>query len=94
MTKKKFPYILIKDAKGGFRTHIVGGNGEKVMTSEVLETPQAVKKNLIACELVHFGRIFHQTMSQSELFTNVIHNDIRYEGKSEAIYKMFKIEKG
>jgi len=47
MAKKKFPYILIKDAKNGFRTQLVGGNGEPLMTSEVLESAKAVKVNLV-----------------------------------------------
>jgi uncharacterized protein YegP (UPF0339 family) len=48
MAKKKLPFIRINDAKGGFRTQLVGGNGEPLMTSEVIETVAAVKKNLVA----------------------------------------------
>lgn len=48
MAKKKLPFIRIKDAKGGFRTQLVGGNGEPLMTSEILESVAAVKKNLVA----------------------------------------------
>ena len=96
MAKKKFPYILIKDAKNGFRTQLVGGNSEPLMTSEVLESAKAVKVNLGACYSATLQRrrfnIFTSAAKKCEELAKFC--DIRYTGKSEAIYKMFKIEKG
>jgi len=94
MAKKKFPYILIKDAKNGFRTQLVGGNGEPLMTSEVLESAKAVKVNLGAVYAATLQqRKFHSSMlnTLTEYQKKVIGCEIRYTGKSEAIYKMFKI---
>jgi uncharacterized protein YegP (UPF0339 family) len=88
---KKFPYILIKDAKNGFRTQLVGGNGEPLMTSEVLETPKAVKINLLAVELATTAKDFQANYSKSDSMSALMMNDIRYTGKSKAIYKLFQI---
>jgi len=93
MAKKKFPYILIKDAKNGFRTQLVGGNGEPLMTSEVLESAKAVRKNLEAVELATTAVSWKPEYSKIDLATAMMQNELRYTGKSEAIYKMFKIEK-
>ena len=93
MAKKKFPYILIKDAKNGFRTQLIGGNGEPLMTSEVLESAKAVQKNLMAVELATTSQSWRPGCSKSDTVTALMQNEIRYTGKSEAIYKMFKIEK-
>lgn len=95
MAKKKFPYILIKDAKNGFRTQLVGGNGEPLMTSEVLESAKAVKVNLGACYCALVPRRgFAYSNNSAKLHEGMaMLCDIRYTGKSEAIYKMFKIEK-
>jgi uncharacterized protein YegP (UPF0339 family) len=93
MAKKKFPYILVKDAKNGFRTQLVGGNGEPLMTSEVLESAKAVRKNLSAVELATTAKSWKPEYSNSDICTALMLNDIRYTGKSEAIYKMFEIEK-
>jgi len=99
MAKKKFPYILIKDAKNGFRTQLVGGNGEPLMTSEVLESAKAVKVNLVAA-VRSLSIKEHQTeVSDKQIGDGMViqikanNLDLRYTGKSEAIYKMFKIEK-
>ena len=96
MAKKKFPYILIKDAKNGFRTQLVGGNGEPLMTSEVLESAKAVKVNLGACYSALVPRREYPYSSNTiKIYEDMAKGcDIRYTGKSEAIYKMFKIEKG
>jgi len=94
MAKKKFPYILIKDAKNGFRTQLVGGNGEPLMTSEVLESAKAVKVNLGACYSATLQRKRFGFFSPAKEYERlVMFCEIRYTGKSEAIYKMFKIEK-
>jgi len=100
MAKKKFPYILIKDAKNGFRTQLVGGNGEPLMTSEVLESAKAVKVNLVGV-IRSTALVSLQTeLTNKEIAVEMVtlswmgKIDIRYTGKSEAIYKMFKIEKG
>ena len=93
MAKNKFPYVLIKDAKNGFRVHLVGGNGEKLMNSEVLESVQAVRKNLTACRIATVAKETQHCFSMKEVLTWIKDYDIRYEGKSDAIYKAFKIEK-
>lgn len=95
MAKKKFPYILIKDAKNGFRTQLVGGNGEPLMTSEVLESAKAVRTNLVAMQWATLRRDedYHLDYTKEELESWLPNLDLRYEGKSEAIYKMFKIVK-
>lgn len=93
MAKKKFPYILIKDAKNGFRTQLVGGNGEPLMTSEVLESAKAVKKNLLAVENATVSKTYANLLHKPDVEYMLSLCDIRYTGKSEAIYKMFKIEK-
>ncbi len=94
MAKKKFPYILIKDAKNGFRTQLIGGNGEPLMTSEVLETPKAVKINLLAVYRTGLSQMFNSCTSDKAIFETYVDSiDARYEGKSEAIYKLFKIVK-
>lgn len=92
MAKKKYPYILIKDAKNGFRTQLVGANGEPLMTSEVLESAKAVKVNLVSAYIAGVSVGF-RGMSSKDAFEQVCKCEIRYTGKSEAIYKMFKIEK-
>lgn len=93
MAKKKFPFILIKDAKNGFRTQLVGGNGELLMTSEVLESAKAVEKNLFAVELATANKNWKHEMNKQDIRNDCLLNDIRYTGKSKAIYKMFKISK-
>lgn len=93
MAKKKFPYILIKDAKNGFRTQLIGGNGEPLMTSEVLESPKAVKINLVAVRHASIAEDSQKLFSKKEISSWVEGMPIRYEGKSEAIYKLFKIVK-
>lgn len=90
---KKFPYILIKDAKNGFRTQLVGGNGEPLMTSEVLESAKAVQKNLMAVKIATISSNWKPDYSKFDIMTALLMTNIRYTGKSEAIYKMFKIEK-
>ena len=94
MAKKKFPYILIKDAKNGFRTQLVDGNGNPLMTSKALESASAVKKNLIAAYRTGMSYNFNINSTDKAILDS--HKellDLRYTGKSDAIYKMFKIEK-
>lgn len=94
MAKKKFPYILIKDAKSGFRVHLVGGNGEKLMKSEVLESVQAVRKNIVGAWYATVNKIAQDGFDKSVLNGKwVKHLNLKYEGKSDAIYKAFGIEK-
>lgn len=94
MAKKKFPYVLIKDAKNGFRVHLVGGNGEKLMTSEVLESVLAIRKNLAAVWYATINRFSQESFDRSVLNGKWVKNlNLRYEGKSDAIYKTFEIEK-
>ena len=90
---KKYPYILIKDAKNGFRTQLIGGNGEPLMTSELLETPKAVKVNLLAVEMATTAKDFQPSYSKSDSMSALMMNDIRYTGKSNAIYKLLQIVK-
>lgn len=45
--KNKY-HFLIKDARGGFRVQQIAGNGEILNTSQVLDTVDAVYKNIIA----------------------------------------------
>lgn len=90
---KKFPYILIKDAKNGFRTQLVGGNGEPLMTSEVLESAKAVEKNLLSALRTTYSEFTNILFSDKALKSSWSSVNIRYTGKSQAIYKMFKIEK-
>lgn len=98
MAKKKFPYILIKDAKNGFRTQLIGGNGEPLMTSEVLESAKAVKVNLVAACRAMSLRDQQTTASDKQIGERLVNQvkdnnlDFRYTGKSDAIYKMFRIE--
>lgn len=93
MAKKKFPYILIKDAKNGFRTQLVGGNGEPLMTSEVLESAKAVKVNLVAVRRAGISKSAQHAFHDKEVTKWLPEMNIVYTGKSEAIYKMFEIEK-
>jgi len=93
MAKKKFPYILIKDAKNGFRTQLVGGNGEPLMTSEVLESAKAVKVNLGAAYVALMPSVHRDIRGKKDSIHLAMLCEIRYTGKSEAIYKMFKIQK-
>lgn len=94
MAKKKFPYVLIKDAKNGFRVHLVGGNGEKLMNSEVLESVLAIRKNLAAVWVAMLHKDSQSYVDKQMLKGKWLRAlNIRYEGKSEAIYKAFEIEK-
>lgn len=94
MAKKKFPYILIKDAKNGFRTQLVGGNGEPLMTSEVLESAKAVKVNLVAVYRATVAKAGNKYLTNRDIHEGLKGSvEVQYFGKSEAIYKMFKIEK-
>ncbi len=49
--KNKY-HFLIKDARGGFRVQQIAGNGEILNTSQVLDTVDAVYKNILAARLV------------------------------------------
>lgn len=94
MAKKRFPYVLIKDAKNGFRVHLVGGNGEKLMTSEVLESVLAVRKNIVGVWYATINKFAQDAYDKSVLNGKwVKHLNLKYEGKSDAIYKAFEIEK-
>lgn len=52
-TSHKIPHVLIVDAsKGRFRVHSVASNGEKLSSSEVLNSVANVVKNIAAHKLV------------------------------------------
>lgn len=94
MAKKKFPFIRIKDAKNGFRVQIIGGNGEPVQTSEVLESAQAVVKNIIAINRSVNSSDLNSSYSDRQIKDVLLgatqYGVIEYTGTNPAIFKTFK----
>ncbi len=77
-------HIRINDAKNGFRVSVIAKNGEMLMQSEVLETVNAVVKNMSA--LVKWKTT---AKSNTQKLAYVMFDfPVVYKGKNESIHKL------
>ena len=82
---KKRPYILISDAKGGFRVSMVASNGQMLSQSEVLTTPLNVLRNMAASARVFQSSDNKAPKTVDEMWNAIAFCKIRYSGKNKGM---------